>query len=72
MRSNVTVGPPLEILLYRKDSFQLDSYRRLMAGDRELETIHALWERYLRNAVEDLPDLTFGPHQAHDNQTVLL
>ena len=72
MRSNVTVGPPLELLLYRKDSFQLDCYRRLQAGDRELETIHALWERYLRNADEDLPDLTFGPHPAHDNQTVLL
>ena len=72
MRSNVTVGPPLEILLYRKDSFQLDQYRRLLAGDRELETIHALWERYLRNAVEDLPDLTFAPHPAIEKQTVLL
>ena len=72
MRSNVTVGPPIEILLYRKDSFQLDCYRRLLAGDRELETIHALWERSLRNAVEDLPDLSFNPHPEHDRQSVLL
>ena len=72
MRSNVSVGPPIEILLYREDSFNLDNYRRLMAGDRELETIHALWERSLRNAVEDLPDLTFGPHPAHEAQSVLL
>ena len=72
MRSNATVGPPLEILLYRKDSFQIDEYRRLMARDHELEAIHALWERYLRNAVEDLPDLTFSPHPAHENQPVLL
>ena len=36
MRSNVTVGPPLELLLYRKDSFILDSYRRFKAGDAEL------------------------------------
>lgn len=72
MRSNVTVGPPIEILLYRKDSFHIESYRRLMAGDRELETIHALWERSLRNAVEDLPDLTFAPHPDHDPQSVLL
>ena len=72
MRSNVTVGPPIELVLYAKDSFQLDCYRRLQAGDRELETIHALWERYLRNAVEDLPDLTFGPHPAHENQPALL
>ncbi len=72
MRSNVTVGPPIEILLYRRDSFHIDSYRRLSAGDRELSTIHALWERYLRNAVEDLPNLTFGPHPAHDKQPALL
>ena len=72
MRSNVSVGPPIEILLYRRDSFQLDCYRRLKAGDRELETIHALWERSLRNAVEDLPDLTFGAHPEYDRQSVLL
>ena len=45
MRSNVTVGPPIEMLLYTKDTFHLDCYRKLKAGDRELETIHALWER---------------------------
>jgi len=72
MRSNVTVGPPIEILLYTRDSLQLDCYRRLKAGDRELETIHAMWERSLRNAVEDLPDLSFDVHPTHELQKVLL
>jgi putative proteasome-type protease len=72
MRSNVSVGPPIEILLYRKDSLHLDNYRRLYSGDRELEAIHALWERSLRNAVEDLPDLTFGSHPDHEEQPALL
>jgi putative proteasome-type protease len=72
MRSNVSVGPPIEILLYRKDSLHLDHYRRLYASDRELEAIHALWERSLRNAVEDLPDLTFGSHPDHEEQPALL
>jgi len=72
MRSNVTVGPPIEIVLYRKDSFQLDNYRKFKDQDPELATIHALWERSLRNAVEDLPDLSFSPHPAHDAQAVLL
>jgi putative proteasome-type protease len=72
MRSNVTVGPPIELLLYTKDSFQLDCYRRLHADDRELETIHALWERSLRNAVEDLPDLTFERHPTQEIQAILL
>ncbi len=72
MRSNVTVGPPIELLLYKNDSFNLDTYRKFRDKDPELETIHALWERSLRNAVEDLPDLNFDRHPAHDSQPVLL
>ena len=45
MRSNVTVGPPIELLLYKNDSFSLDTYRKFRDKDPELETIHALWER---------------------------
>ena len=72
MRSNVTVGPPIEVVLYERDSFHLDNYRRFKAQDPELETIHALWERSLRNAVEDLPDLSFAQHPAHATQPALL
>jgi putative proteasome-type protease len=72
MRSNVTVGPPIELLLYRRDSFHLDSYRRFKAADAELEVIHALWERSLRHAVEDLPDVHLEPHPAVDGQGVLV
>jgi putative proteasome-type protease len=62
MRSNVTVGPPIELLLYRKDSFVIDAYRRFSASDQELDKIHAIWEQSLRKAVEDLPQISFdGP-----------
>jgi len=72
MRSNVTVGPPIELLLYRKDSFQLDLYRRFKDADPELEMIHAHWERSLRHAVEDLPDIRMETHPAVNAQTVLV
>jgi putative proteasome-type protease len=72
MRSNVTVGPPIEIVLYKKDSLHLDNYRKFRDKDPELETIHALWERSLRHAVEDLPDLSFDQHVAPIQQPVLL
>jgi putative proteasome-type protease len=61
MRSNVTVGPPLEVLLYANDSLSFDRYRRFQADDPDLEEMHALWEQALRKAVEDLPSLHFGP-----------
>jgi putative proteasome-type protease len=62
MRSNVTVGPPFDLLLYRKDSFEIDRYRRISAGDRDLNLIHSSWEQSLRRAVEQLPDIEFQPN----------
>jgi putative proteasome-type protease len=59
MRSNVTVGPPIDLLLYRKDSFEIDRYRRLQAADTDLNYIHAAWEQALRRAVEQLPKINF-------------
>jgi putative proteasome-type protease len=59
MRSNVTVGPPIEMLLYENDKLDFDCYRRFAADDPELKLIHSSWERSLRRAVEDLPKIQF-------------
>jgi len=59
MRSNVTVGPPFDLLLYKKDSLEVTRYRRICAGDRDLNLIHSSWEQSLRRAVEQLPDIEF-------------
>ena len=59
MRSNVTVGPPIDLLLYRRDSFRVTRYRRLGASDPDLNLIHASWEQSLRKAVEQLPPIEF-------------
>jgi putative proteasome-type protease len=59
MRSNVTVGPPIELVLYRKDSFELTEYRRFLGSDQDLTNIHSAWEQSLRRAVEQLPEIEF-------------
>ncbi len=59
MRSNVTVGPPIDLLVYRKDSLAITRYRRLAASDPDLNLIHATWEQSLRRAVEQLPEIQF-------------
>ena len=59
MRSNVTVGPPIEMLLYENDRLQLDRYRKFTANDPELQLIHARWEQELRRSVEQLPKIHF-------------
>ena len=60
MRSNVTVGPPIEILLYRNNALEFDEYRCFEADDVQLSSIHAQWEHSLRNAVEALPKIEFN------------
>ena len=59
MRSNVTVGPPIDLLLYKKNAFTVTQYRRLSAYDHDLTLIHASWEHSLRRAVEQLPEIHF-------------
>ena len=60
MRSNGAIGPPIEMMLYHRNSLVLDCYRKFTSGDAELQAIHGRWEQSLRRAVEDLPDLRFA------------
>jgi putative proteasome-type protease len=60
MRSNVTVGPPIEIMIYRNDQMEFDEYCCLQADDPQMVSIHKQWEHALRNAVEALPEIQFN------------
>ena len=71
IRSNVTVGPPIDLLLYARDSFRITRYRRLAATDPDLNLIHASWEQSLRRAVEQLPEIRFdAEHPATNAETI--
>lgn len=60
MRSNVTVGPPIDLLVYATDEFQISRQRRFVAKDPDLREIHSQWEHALRKAVKELPAIHFG------------
>lgn len=72
MRSNGAIGPPIELMLYRRDSLTLDCYRKFNQGDSELQTIHARWEQSLRRAVEDLPEIHFASSPLEETTQTLL
>jgi putative proteasome-type protease len=59
MRSNVTVGPPIDLAVYTANEFQLKRCRRLGADDPDLRAIRQQWEQALRKAVQDLPAVRF-------------
>lgn len=63
MRSNVTVGPPIDLAVIRNDDLRLTHYRRFTARDPDLQRIHFQWEHALRKAVLELPEILFDEDQ---------
>lgn len=53
MRSNVSVGPPIDVMLYRRDSLDVGLRVRLEERDVYLQTIHRLWGGALQKAFYD-------------------
>jgi len=61
MRSNVTVGPPIDLLIYARDELKITRYRRFLDKDPDLLAVHSQWEQALRKAVQELPPVSFEP-----------
>jgi putative proteasome-type protease len=59
MRSNVTVGPPIDLVIYSADALQITHHRRFGPDDPDLRAIHIQWEQALRKAVQELPAVRF-------------
>ncbi|MBY0526173.1 MAG: hypothetical protein K2R98_22455 [Gemmataceae bacterium] len=55
MRSNVTVGPPIDLVLYVRDDLAIHRRRRFGTDDPDLQEIRHQWEQTLRKAVQELP-----------------
>lgn len=60
MRSNAAVGPPIELLSYRKDSLIIDHYLRLEEDDEYLIEIKRAWNENLLAAFRKLPAVKWG------------
>jgi len=60
MRSNVAVGPPIDLLVYANDDLAVRRYRRLSATDPDLVEMRSNWERELRRAIGTLPEIDFS------------
>jgi putative proteasome-type protease len=58
MRSNLSVGPPIELVVYRHDSFSLQSYYRFEEDSEFLRELKKSWDNRLKEAFNKLPPLT--------------
>lgn len=58
-RANLSVGPPYDIAVYRSDSHHLDQYR-VEPDSPLLARLEEVWQRHLRQTIEDLPTIAPG------------
>ncbi|HLO77633.1 MAG TPA: proteasome-type protease [Magnetospirillum sp.] len=56
IRSNVTVGLPIDLLLYRRDSFTVDNHQLIQEHDPYFEDIRNRWGQGLNSLFQVIPD----------------
>ena len=59
MRSNLTVGPPIDLFVYKNDELDILRQRRFADKDPDLREIRTQWEQTLRKGVTELPPIKF-------------
>jgi putative proteasome-type protease len=61
MRSNLTVGPPIELQIYKTDSFVLaEGYHRFEQDSDYLRDLKRAWDASLKEAFRQLPPLNWA------------
>lgn len=55
MRSNLTVGLPIDLLIYERDSCKVTLKRRFMQGDKYFSELSGIWSAGLRRAFTEVP-----------------
>jgi putative proteasome-type protease len=55
MCSNLTVGPPIDLMIYRRDGFTPERFLRLDFQSPAYQAIQSAWSQGLRAAFADLP-----------------
>ncbi|MBE9061917.1 proteasome-type protease [cf. Phormidesmis sp. LEGE 11477] len=60
MRSNISVGPPIDMVLYETDALEIRNRVRLQDDDPYLDKIREYWERALAEASSHLPEIAWN------------
>lgn len=57
MRSNLSVGLPIDLLAYERDALRVTYRRRFVQGDKYFSEISGVWSAGLRRAFGEVPDV---------------
>lgn len=59
MKSNISVGPPINLMMYENDTFKIRYELRLEPGAPYLHQIRKMWEISLNEAFDRMPDINW-------------
>jgi len=59
-RSNLTVGPPIELTIYPKNSLQAGRYYRFDEESKYLRELKRAWDKSLKDAFRNLPPVAWS------------
>jgi len=57
MRSNLSVGMPIDLICYERDSLQISMRRRFDEGDAYFTALSSAWSEGVRRVFRELPEL---------------
>ncbi len=60
IRSNLSVGPPFDLTVYRRDALRADLRFNITADDEYFKLVRSSWSEALRQAFRALPDPPWG------------
>ncbi len=60
MRSNLTVGPPIEVQVFERDILSLPRYHRFAEDSEYLRQLNKTWDAKLREAFRQMPPLNWS------------
>lgn len=69
MRSNLTVGPPIEVMIYETDSFSLHRHYRFSDDSEYLRELKKSWDSNLKDAFGRLPPIAWSANWDSDNSS---
>lgn len=64
MRSNLSVGMPLDLLCYERDSLRVSLRRRFDQGDPYFSSLSKQWSEGVRGVFRQLPELKWEPQSS--------
>jgi putative proteasome-type protease len=71
MKSNISVGPPINLIMYEADSFKIRYELQLDRGTPYLSKIRKLWEVSLNEAFDRMPNVDWEQDLAKPGQSDL-